>query len=259
MESVKKLKEFLDAKVDLYNREGFIENDPVCIPHSFSLLQDREIAGFFAAIFAWGNRTTIIKKSRELMRMMDDSPYQFVRGHQPKDLKPLEVFKHRTFNATDLLYFIEFFSQYYSTHDSLEEAFLTGYDPSQRAPMQESLNGFYRQFFSLEYVPDRTRKHIATPEKKSTCKRINMFLRWMVRKDNRGVDFGVWERISPGDLVMPMDLHVARVAKRFNLTNRPNVDWQSALDVTEAMKRFDPADPVKYDFALFSLGVTEKY
>lgn len=259
MQPAKKLKDFLDAKVDTYNRESFIKDDPICIPHGFTRLQDREIAGFFAAIFAWGNRTTIINKSRELMAMMDGSPYQFVTQHQPSDLKPLENFKHRTFNATDLLYFVEFFAQYYATHDSLEEAFLTGYDPSAPSPMKESLNGFYRQFFSLEYVPDRTRKHIATPEKKSTCKRINMFLRWMVRSDDRGVDFGLWKRISPADLVIPVDLHVARVAKRLNLMDRPNADWQSALELTEAMKRFDPADPVKYDFALFSLGVTEKF
>lgn len=249
------LKEFLDSKVDAYNRPGFIEDDPICIPHRFSLAQDIEISAFFAAIFAWGHRTIIIKKASALMDLMDRAPYQFVTQHQPGDLKRLVDFKHRTFNATDLLYFIEFFQQYYAAHDSLEAAFLKGGGKDKEL----SLNGFYNTFFGLEYVPARTKKHIASPAKNATCKRINMFLRWMVRRDKRGVDFGLWRKLSPADLVCPMDLHVARVARRFELLQRPATDWKAALELTEALKSFDPKDPVKYDFALFGLGVMEKF
>ncbi len=254
-----KLKTFLDAKVEDYNRKGFIENDPVCIPHRFSRLQDIEISAFFAAIFAWGHRTIIIKKAGALMDLMDGAPYQFITQHQNSDLAKLAAFAHRTFNSTDLLYFIEFFEQYYAANDSLESAFLKGYAENPSSPVESALNGFYHTFFSLEYVPARTRKHIATPEKKATCKRINMFLRWMVRRDNRGVDFGLWRGISPTDLICPLDLHVARVARRFDLLQRPATDWTAALELTEALRRFDPEDPVKYDFALFGLGVMEKF
>lgn len=249
------LKEFLDSKVDAYNRPGFIADDPICIPHRFSLAQDIEISAFFAAIFAWGHRTIIIKKASALMDLMDRAPYQFVTQHQPGDLKRLMDFKHRTFNATDLLYFIEFFQQYYAAHDSLETAFLKGGGKDKEL----SLNGFYDTFFGLEYVPARTKKHIASPAKNATCKRINMFLRWMVRRDKRGVDFGLWRKLSPADLVCPMDLHVARVARRFELLQRPATDWRAALELTEALRSFDPKDPVKYDFALFGLGVMEKF
>jgi len=254
-----KLKDFLDAKVEEYNREGFIEGDPLCIPHRFSLLQDIEISAFFAAIFAWGHRTIIIKKASSLMELMDMAPYQFVTQHQPSDLKRLLEFKHRTFNSTDLLYFIEFFEQYYSSHESLETAFLKGYSEGGEHSMEGALNGFFHTFFSLEYVPARTQKHIASPEKNSTCKRINMFLRWMVRRDNKGVDFGLWKNISPSDLICPIDLHVARVARRFGLLQRPVTDWRAALELTSALRNYDPADPVKYDFALFGLGVVENF
>jgi uncharacterized protein (TIGR02757 family) len=275
-----KLKDFLDSKVAAYNRAGFIESDPVCIPHRFSLPQDIEISAFFAAIFAWGHRTIIIKKATALMELMDNAPYQFITQHQPGDLKRLMEFKHRTFNGTDLLYFIEFFEQYYATHPSLESAFLRGYaeEPQdgltgpQEGPtgpqggpverkwrMEASLNGFYHTFFSLEYVPARTRKHIASPEKNATCKRINMFLRWMVRKDDKGVDFGLWKGLSQADLICPIDLHVARVARRFGLLQRPATDWKAALELTDMLRGYDPDDPVKYDFALFGLGAMEKF
>ncbi|HTJ14968.1 MAG TPA: TIGR02757 family protein [Dinghuibacter sp.] len=260
------LKKFLDAKVRLYNQPGFIQDDPISVPHRYTRLQDIEIAGFFAAIFAWGNRKIIIRKSSQLMELMDDAPYDFVRGHQPSDLKRLMTFKHRTFNTTDLLYFIEFFAQFYARHASLEEAFLRGFAApvalggdaaGPAAPIEAALNGFYDTFFSLEYAPGRTRKHIASPAKNASCKRINMFLRWMVRNDGKGVDFGVWRRIPASALVCPVDLHVARVARHFGLLQRNVVDWKAALEVTEALRAFDPADPVKYDFALFGLGVTE--
>lgn len=249
----KRLAEFLNAKVEQYNRPAFIQDDPICIPHLFTRRQDIEIAGFFAAIFAWGNRTIIINKSRELMKLMNNSPYEFCLNADEQGLKKLEGFKHRTFNTTDLLYFVEFFKYHYSGHDSLESAFTKWGNE-----VEDMLTGFYHYFFSLEYVPQRTRKHIASPEKNSTCKRLNMFLRWMVRKDDKGVDFGIWENISPSKLIAPIDLHVARVARRFNLLTRSATDWQSAIELTGNLKKLDKSDPVKYDFALFGLGVIEK-
>ena len=252
------IKAFLDSKVDTYNQLSFIADDPVCIPHLFSKQQDIEIAGLFAAIFAWGNRRTIINKSRELMERMGMEPHRFILQHTAADLKGLAGFKHRTFNYTDLLYCIEFLHAHYSAYDSLEDAFtqwmLTGDTTTERA-----LTGFHQYFFSLEHVPARTRKHIATPGKKSNCKRLNMYLRWMVRRDNNGVDFGIWQKITPAQLVCPVDLHVARVAKRLQLLQRKQTDWEAALELTGFLRTLDPDDPVKYDFALFGLGVIEKY
>ena len=245
---------FLNAKVDLYNQPSFIKDDPICIPHLFTKKQDIEIAGLFAALFAWGNRTTIINKSKELMGRMDNAPHDFILNHQQKDLKKIIGFKHRTFNDTDLLYFIEFLKTHFSTFPTLEIAF-TKHLSKEDTDIEQALNGFYNYFFSLEHVPTRTRKHIASPEKNSSCKRLNMFLRWMVRNDKIGVDFGIWENISPAQLICPIDVHVARVAKRLSLLERKPVDWQAARELTACLRTFDPLDPVKYDFALFGLGV----
>ncbi len=249
----KRLIDFLDSKVAQYNRPSFIAEDPVCIPHLFTKKQDIEIAGFFAASFAWGNRTTIINKGRELMELMHYAPHDFCMQHSEDDLRRLEGFKHRTFNTTDLLYFISFFRHHYSRYASLEDAFT-----QWGSTVPEMLTGFYHYFFSLEYVPNRTRKHVASPEKNSTCKRLNMFLRWMVRKDDNGVDFGIWNHISPSVLIAPIDLHVARVARRFDLLQRTATDWQAAAELTHCLRKLDKNDPVKYDFALFALGVVEK-
>jgi uncharacterized protein (TIGR02757 family) len=248
------LKDFLDTKVELYNQPSFIKGDPISIPHQFTKKQDIEIAGFFAAIFSWGNRTTIINKSKELMRLMDNSPYEFCQNHSPKELKRLISFKHRTFGTTDLLYFIEFFKWHYSKHKSLETAFTI-----HGTSVEEMLTGFHHYFFSLEHVPVRTKKHIATPERKSSCKRLNMFLRWMVRYDINGVDFGIWKDISPSQLICPIDLHVSRVSKRLGILKRKQTDWQAAIELTEYLRTLDSKDPVKYDFALFALGVMEKF
>ena len=253
-----KLKDFLDRKVEEYNRPAFIQDDPISIPHLFKKQQDIEIAALFASIFAWGNRTTIIQKSMELMRLMEMHPHDFIMNARETDLKRLKSFKHRTFNTTDLLYFVEFLQYHYSKHPTLEHAF-TQSMRKRDENIENALNGFYQYFFSLEYVPSRTKKHIASPAKKSTCKRLNMFLRWMVRKDNKGVDFGIWKNISPAQLICPIDVHVARVAKRFELLNRKQTDWMAAVELTGMLKALDPLDPVKYDFALFGLGVIEKF
>nr|WP_199075550.1 TIGR02757 family protein [Pedobacter sp. ASV19] len=282
------LKDFLDVKVGEYNQPGFIQNDPICIPHRFSKKQDIEIAAFFAAILAWGQRKTIINKCTELFTRMDNEPYAFMTGHSGQDLKGLLGFKHRTFNDTDLLYFVEFFHQHYKRSDSLETAFLPGASSPFREEyltivqeeqqfvyassscmlgemnqpeldIEQSLNHFRSYFFSLPDFPRRTIKHVSSPLQKSTCKRLNMFLRWMVRKDACGVDFGVWNIIRPADLICPCDVHVDRVARKLGLIARKQTDWRTAMELTTELRRFDPIDPVKYDFALFGLGVEEKF
>ena len=252
------LKTFLDTKVAQYNTPTFINDDPICIPHFFSKKQDIEIAALFAAVFAWGNRTIIIKKCRDLLKRMDNAPHDFILNHSDNDLKNLLGFKHRTFNDTDLLYFIHFLQLHYNKHISLESAFVKGIKPKDKT-IENGLNHFFEYFFSLEDAPRRTQKHIAAPFKNSTCKRLNMFLRWMVRSDDMGVDFGIWKNISPAKLICPIDVHVARVAHRFNLLQRKPIDWQAGLELTAHLRKFDKADPAKYDFALFGLGVVEKF
>lgn len=192
------------------------------------------------------------------MKLMDDAPYEFIVHHNENDLKRLLQFKHRTFNVTDLLYFILFLKHHYQHSVTLETAFSKWMD-KQDQTIEETLTGFHDYFFSLQDAPLRTKKHIATPARNSTCKRLNMFLRWMVRKDECGVDFGLWNNIAPSQLICPIDVHVARVAKRFGLVDRKQIDWQAALQLTAYLKTFDPKDPVKYDFALFGLGVVEKF
>jgi uncharacterized protein (TIGR02757 family) len=254
--------QLLDKKVKQYNHIEFIEKDPICIPHLFTKQQDIEIAGFFAAIFAWGNRTTIINKSKELLERMDNAPFAFCIQHQDKDLKKLLGFAHRTFNDTDLLYCIEFFKQHYSKNESLENAFFKGeniHSKNELNAVEKSLIHFQDYFFSLDDAPARTKKHISSPVSGSTCKRLNMFLRWMVRKDKQGVDFGIWKKISPAALIMPIDVHVARVSRGLGIVKRTQTDWQTAIELTHYCRTLDPNDPVKYDFALFSLGVIEKY
>lgn len=246
------IKSFLDKKADQYNTPAFIALDPISIPHLFVRKQDIEIAGFFAATLAWGQRTTIVRNCVRLMKLMDDAPFQFVTSHTENDLRRLETFCHRTFNSTDLLYFIHFLSWYYEKHTSLEWAFTQG---RRGVSAFDALTGFHELFFSLDNFPERTRKHVSTPARKSACKRLNMFLRWMVRKDNRGVDFGIWNDMSPSALVCPCDVHVERVARKLRLIRRKQVDWQTAAELTDNLRKYDPEDPVKYDFALFGLGL----
>jgi uncharacterized protein (TIGR02757 family) len=254
----KTIAQLLNKKYKAYNQPAFIPHDPISVPHRFHLKQDIEISAFFASIFAWGNRTTIINKTNELMRLMDDKPYEFCMEYSDSKLKKLTEFRHRTFNATDLLYCIDFFHFHYNSHPSLEQAFSKGIKKSD-SDVENALIYFHDYFFSLPDAPERTRKHIATPKRSSTCKRLNMFLRWMVRKDTHGVDFGIWKEISPSQLICPVDLHVARVARRLKLITRKQTDWLTAVELTANLKSLDNNDPVKFDFALFGMGVMEKY
>ena len=248
-------KAFLDEIAGYYNQHSLIESDPISVPHQFSKKQDIEISGFFAAVFAWGQRKTIINKTNELLKMMDNAPYDFILNHSDKELKAIEHFKHRTFNATDALYFIHFLRYHYSENDSMEDLFLV---QDKNNPVENGLIRFHESFFNLPDAPSRTRKHITNPNRKSTCKRLNMYLRWMVRKDQAGVDFGIWKKIKMKDLICPIDVHVDRIARRLSLIRRKQTDWLTAVELTENLRKFDPEDPVKYDFALFGLGVIEK-
>ena len=250
--SKKELKKFLDLKVDQINQPSFIEHDPILIPKQYAFRQDIEITAFWTAIFAWGQRVTIINKAKELFGLMDNAPYDFIVNHKEKDRKRFEDFKHRTFQYTDTLYFLEFFQWFYQNHNSLEEAF----DFSDSA--EKGLTDFHNLFFSLPHAPQRTLKHIASPARKSTCKRINMFLRWMVRSDDSGVDFGLWNTIRPKQLMIPFDVHVERVARKLGLLKRKQRDWKAVEELTENLRVFDPEDPVKYDYALYGLGVLKE-
>ncbi len=252
------IKEVLDQAHDRYNDPAFIKSDPIGIPHGFDKKQDIEIAGFWAAILSWGLRKTIIAKARELMALMGNEPYEFILHHKPIDRKPFLEFKHRTFQPIDTLYFLEFFKWYYQRHESLEEAFSVHLKPDH-THVGPALEGFHKLFFSLPDAPTRTKKHVPSPAMKSTCKRLNMFLRWMVRDDGRGVDFGLWKSIQPAQLVIPLDVHVERIARAMGLLSRKQRDWRAALELTEALKQFDEKDPTRYDFALFGIGVLDKH
>lgn len=236
---------------DKYNRRDFIKEDPISIPHRFTKKQDIEIAGLFSATLAWGNRKSIINSCNKLMLLMDNSPHDFILNHSVHDLKPFTTFVHRTFNATDVLYFIEFLKQHYSVNNSLEKLFLQ--ENAENA--EQALINFHNAFFSLENFPARTRKHIATPERKSTCKRLNMYLRWMVRKDKNGVDFGIWKKIKTSNLMMPLDVHVENYARQLNLIERKQRDWLTVTELTCNLRKIDSEDPVRFDFALFGMGI----
>lgn len=252
-----KLLDLLENNYKKYNTKNFIESDPISIPHRFIKSQDIEIAGFFAATLAWGLRKTIINKSLELMKLFDFAPYDFIKNHTESDLKAFVNFKHRTFNSTDLLYFILFFKEYFSIHNSLENLFIP---PDREATCVKSgIDNFYNNFISHPFFPSRTSKHVASPSKKSACKRINMYLRWMVRKDEYGVDFGLWKNIKSSQLICPCDVHVEKVARKLQLVTRKQVDWRMAVELTENLKKLDALDPVKYDFALFGMGMHKEY
>jgi len=251
-----KLSDYLDAAAIRYNTPDFIPDDPISVPHRFEKTQDREIMAFWAATLAWGQRKTIIQSANRLVELMDHAPHDFVLNHEEQDRARFVSFKHRTFQATDTLWFLEFFQQYYRKNHSLETAFARHLSPAD-STVENALRGFHHDFFDHPFAPERTRKHVATPARGSTCKRLNMFLRWMVRRDAAGVDFGIWQGIRPAQLLIPLDVHVERVARRLGLLQRKQTDWQAVLELTENLRLFDPNDPVRYDFALFGIGVLE--
>ncbi len=251
------LKEFLEEKYRLYNKKEFISSDPISIPHQFSSQEDIEIAGFLAATISWGQRTTILKNAGDLLQKMDNAPYQFVLNFRKKDLSVFEGFVHRTFNTEDLNVFLFSLQKIYRKYGTLENL-LRQYLNSNDEDMSQSISKWRAEFFKIDHNP-RTLKHFSDPLKGSATKRINMFLRWMVRKDEFGVDFGLWKSISPAVLTCPLDVHSGRVARKLGPLQRTQDDWKAAGELTKKLKTFDPSDPVKYDFALFGLGVFEKF
>lgn len=249
---LEELRALLDPLVERYERSDFIATDPISIPHRYSLIQDIEISGLFAALFAWGDRKIIIRKSLELMQRMDDAPYDFIQNYQASDFKQLEGFKHRTFNDIDLKALVGLLQEIYQNHDSLEEVFL---EEGRYHSVYDSLETFYQRFLSSPHFSERTLKHLASPAKGSAAKRLNMYLRWMVRYNKRGVDFGIWNKIPQSELIIPLDLHVGRAATSLGLLAKNQSNWKTALSLTEELRLLDPLDPVKYDFALFSLSL----
>jgi uncharacterized protein (TIGR02757 family) len=246
------LKEILEFNHNKFNRPEFIENDPISIPHRFTIKEDIEISAFLTSMIAWGLRKTIIKNAENLVEMMDNSPYDFILNFTEKDLRVFENFKHRTFNNIDCNYFLNSLKNIYKNRSGLHEVFYSSYKENQR--IDEAIIYFRKIFFELPHLK-RTEKHIGNIETGSACKKINMFLRWMVRKDNCGVDFGLWDNISPSHLYLPLDVHSARISRQTGLLKRENNDWKAVIEVTENLKKFDPDDPVKYDFALFAVDL----
>ncbi len=249
------LKSFLDEKVDLYNNPSFIESDPIQIPHLFSLKEDIEIAGFLTATIAWGNRKMIINNAQKLMQFMGNSPYDFVMEFNDNQHHKLENFVHRTFNNQDCITFINGLQNCYKKHHGLENIFTKNQEENS---MQQSITIFKNLFFEINHLP-RTQKHISNPLNNSAAKRINMFLRWMVRNDNRGVDFGLWKNISSAKLSCPLDVHSGNVARKLGLLTRKQNDAKALFELDSMLRKLDTNDPVKYDFALFGLGVFEKF
>ena len=249
------IKNFLDEKVELYNCTDFIENDPISIPHRYTGKKDIEIAGFLSSTIAWGRRDLILQKANLMMDLMDDSPYDFLAGASDVELQRFETFYYRTFQSVDALYFLKALKNIYSEYSDMEEVFAKG---MQQGGVKEAIDHFREKFFS--YSPqERSKKHLANVMKGSAGKRVNMFLRWMVRDDSRGVDFGIWKSISPKDLFLPLDVHSGNVARGLGILKRKQSDWKAVEEVTAVLRDFDPDDPVKYDFALFGLGVNEKF
>ena len=249
------LKSFLDEKVVQYNTLDFIDSDPVQIPHLFSQKEDIEIAGFLSATIAWGNRKMIIKNSHKMMDLMGNAPYDFVMSHSENDLERMETFVHRTFNGQDFASFIRSLKNIYENHNGLESVYAKN---QELKTMQNSISEFKKTFFEIPHQI-RTQKHISDPQNNSAAKRINMYLRWMVRQDNKGVDLGIWKSISPASLSCPLDVHSGNVARKLGLLTRKQNDGKALAELDMKLREFDANDPVKYDFALFGLGVFEKF
>lgn len=249
------LKNFLDAKVIKYNQPAFIETDPIQIPKQFQEKENIEIAGLLTATISWGSRSSIIKSAHKLMLAMDYQPYDFVLNSNSSDLKTLEKFVHRTFNGTDCIHFILSLKNIYTNHGGLQKVFENGFQ------MGNSVNSALQYFHSIFFETDgeRTRKHVSDVSKGASAKRLNMFLRWMVRNDKNGVDFGIWKGIPASALMLPLDVHTGNSARKLGLLKRKNTDWKAVEEVTNSLRKFDSDDPIKYDFALFGLGVFEKF
>lgn len=253
--NAKELKEFLDEKVELYNHPNFIKSDPIQIPHLYTLKEDIEIAGFLAATIAWGNRKMIINNAKRMMDLMGNSPYDFVMSHNGNDLQRLETFVHRTFNGQDFIGFIKSLQNIYLNHGGLESIFTLH---QEKDSMQNAISKFKTIFFEIEHL-NRTEKHISDPNKNSSSKRLNMWLRWNCRQDNKGVDLGIWKNISPSQLSCPLDVHSGNVARKLGLLTRKQNDAKALAELDQNLRALDPNDPVKYDFALFGLGVFEGF
>jgi uncharacterized protein (TIGR02757 family) len=253
--ALSELKDFLDEKYELYNKPMFIESDPISIAHKFTKKEDIEIASFFSATIAWGQRPTIIRNGLRLMELMDNEPFSFILNHSENDLKAFNDFAHRTFNAADVVYFIRSLKHIYELGE-LEKAFIPA--KKEKEDMREGIIHF-RKLFLGKHPPGRTAKHVSNVEKNASAKRINMFLRWMVRNDKRGVDFGIWKSLSPALLYCPLDLHSGRVARKLGLLKRTQDDWKAVDELTQSLRKLDAKDPIKYDFALFGLGAFEKF
>lgn len=246
------LKAFLDQKAEYYEQAAFLNEDPVQIPHRFSLREDIEVSAFFSATIAWGQRKTIIQNASKLVELMGNSPYDFVMSHREEHLDRFSNWCHRTFQPQDLTYFLMALRQLYRNFGTLEKLFLRPDEPN----LKMGIHRFHQEFFSFDPAP-RTRKHVSDPLKGSAAKRLNMFLRWMVRSPHRGVDFGLWKSIDPAQLSCPLDVHSGNIARKLGLLKRTQNDWKSVDELDTALRSFDPVDPVKYDFALFGLGVFE--
>ncbi len=253
--NLKELRDFLEKKVIQYNQPSFIETDPIQIPHQFSKKEDIEIIGFLTATIAWGNRKMIIKNGQRMVELLQHSPYDFVCNHQEKDLEPFDKFVHRTFNNIDFKYFIKALQHIYKNHGGLETIFTQN---ATQTSMQPAITTFKNLFFELPHQ-QRTEKHISNPQKGSAAKRINMFLRWVVRKDLAGVDFGIWQQIPTSILSCPLDVHSGNVARKLGLLTRKQNDAKALQELDANLRKLDPNDPVKYDYALFGLGVFEGF
>jgi uncharacterized protein (TIGR02757 family) len=249
------LKEFLDEKVEKFNNPAFIQSDPVQVPKQFTQKKNIEIAAFLTATIAWGNRPAIIKNALRLMEMMNNRPYEFITDAPSSEFAVFNRFVHRTFNGNDCIYFVRSLQNIYANHGGLQRVFEKGFRIEGSA--MAALIHFHSVFFELR--GERTRKHVANVAKGASAKRLNMFLRWMVRNDNHGVDFGLWKNISPSALMLPLDLHTGNAARKLGILKRRQNDWKAVEEVTCALRKFDPEDPVKYDFALFGLGIFEKF
>ena len=249
------LKDFLDSKVVEYNHPRFIETDPIQVPHTFKIKEDIEIAGFLTASIAWGNRKSIIHNAYRMMQLLDRAPYDFIMNHKEDDLERLLPFVHRTFNGDDFIQFIKSLQHIYTNHGGLEHIFSIHAEPYS---LQRAIHEFKKTFFEINHLR-RTQKHLSDPLKGSAAKRLNMFLRWMVRNDNSGVDFGLWKKLKPSQLSCPLDVHSGNVARKLGLLHRKQNDAKALEELDASLRRLDPNDPVKYDFALFGLGVFEKF